>query len=137
MDSVPACAGGGNRIKCIDKYVHTVYYYMQVVTVPKGELIVKGRFEWFKEKDEQNVINHGFSFEQILDIFNDVNFYEIYDSKHSKLNEDRYFGLGCTNKLFVVAVSYTEKDLIHIISARLASPKEKNIYDAYCREING
>ena len=77
MNNESACVGRGNRIKCIDKYVHIVYCCMQVVTVPKGELIVKGRFEWFKKKDELNVINHGFSFEQILDIFNDVNFYEI------------------------------------------------------------
>ena len=104
--------------------------------MPKGTLVVKGRFEWFKKKDELNVSKHGFSFEQILDVFNDANFYEIYDSKHSKLNEDRYFGLGCTNKLFVVAVSYTEENRIHIISARLASPKEKNIYEAYCKKVN-
>lgn len=34
--------------------------------MPKGELVIKGRFEWFSEKDELNVKKHGFSFEQIL-----------------------------------------------------------------------
>lgn len=105
--------------------------------MPKGELVIKGRFEWFSEKDELNIKNHGFSFEQILDVFDDPYFYEIYDKKHSEVDQDRFFGLGCTNGVFVVATSYTENDRIHLISARLASPKEKTIYDEYCRKING
>lgn len=105
--------------------------------MPKGELIIHGRFEWFKEKNELNVIKHGFSFEQILDVFNDTNFYEIYDVNHSELDQDRYFGLGCTGRLFVVAVSYTEAERLHIISARLASPTEEKIYDKYCKTIHG
>lgn len=105
--------------------------------MPKGELIIKGRFEWFSEKNELNIRNHGFSFEQILDVFDNQFFYEIYDENHSEIGQDRFFGLGCTNGVFVVAVSYTENDRIHLISARLASPKEKMIYDTYCGKING
>ncbi|QTQ11403.1 BrnT family toxin [Treponema parvum] len=105
--------------------------------MPKGDLIIKGRFEWFSEKNELNIKNHGFSFEQILDVFSDSHFYEIYDNLHSTSDQDRYLGLGCTNGIFVIAASYTENDRIHLISARLASPKEKKIYDIYCRKING
>lgn len=105
--------------------------------MPKGELIIKGRFEWFNEKDELNIKNHGFSFEQILDAFDDPYFYEIFDNVHSDIDQDRFFGLGCTNGLCVVATSYTENERIHLISARLASPKEKMLYDEYCRKING
>lgn len=105
--------------------------------MPKGELVIKGRFEWFSEKDELNVKNHGFSFEQILDVFDDPYFYEIFDEKHSVVGQDRFFGLGCTNGVFVVATSYTDTGRIHLISARLASPKEKTIYDEYFRKING
>lgn len=105
--------------------------------MPKGELIIHGRFEWYSEKNELNSKNHGFSFEQILDVFSDPYFYEVYDSAHSTEDQDRYFGLGCTNGIFVIATTYTDGDRIHLISARLASPKEKEIYDIYCRKING
>ena len=105
--------------------------------MPKGELIKKGRFEWFSEKNELNKRNHGFFFEQILDIFDDPFFFEIYDEKHSEINQDRFFGLGCTNGVFIVAASYTENDRIHLISARLASPKEVKIYEKYCGKIDG
>lgn len=105
--------------------------------MPKGELVIKGRFEWFSEKDELNIKKHGFSFEQILDVFDDPYFYEIFDENHSDIGQCRFFGLGCTNGVSVVATSYTENDRIHLISARLASPKEKTIYEKYCRKING
>lgn len=104
--------------------------------MPKGNLVIKGQFEWFSEKDQLNIKNHGFSFEQILDVFDDPYFYEIFDEKHSDIGQDRFFGLGCTNGIFVVATSYTENNRIHLISARLASPKEKMIYDEYCRKID-
>lgn len=104
--------------------------------MPKGELIIRGNFEWFSEKNLLNVKKHGFSFEQILDVFDDPYFYEIYDEGHSDADQDRFFGLGCASGVFVVAVSYTENDRIHLISARLASPREKTLYDAYCGKID-
>lgn len=39
--------------------------------MPKGELIVKGQYEWFSEKSEINK-KHGFSFDEILDMFDDI-----------------------------------------------------------------
>ena len=30
-----------------------------------------GRFEWGSEKDELNIKNHGFSFSEILEVFDD------------------------------------------------------------------
>ena len=103
----------------------------------KGEVVIKGRFEWVSEKDELNRKKQGFSFEQILDVFDDTDFYESFDENHSDIGQYRFFGLGCTNGGSVVATSYTENDRIHLISARLASPKEKTIYEKYCRKING
>lgn len=70
-------------------------------------------------------------------MFDDPYFYEIFDENHSDIGQYRFFGLGCTNGVSVVATSYTENDRIHLISARLASPKEKTIYEKYCRKING
>jgi len=101
------------------------------------EISDDNRFEWDSEKNRTNVIKHGLSFEQILEIFDDPFFLERYDSEHSSYKEDRYFGLGCVQGLVVVATVYTEKKRIRIISARLASPKEEEIYNEYRKEING
>jgi uncharacterized DUF497 family protein len=30
-----------------------------------------GRFEWDEEKDADNIVNHGFSFAEILTVFDD------------------------------------------------------------------
>ncbi len=70
-------------------------------------------------------------------MFDDPYFYEIFDENHSDIGHYRFFGLGCINGVSVVATIYTENDRIHLISARLASPKEKTIYEKYCRKING
>ncbi len=94
------------------------------------------RFEWDSDKNEKNKIKHGLSFEQILPVFDDPFFFERYDKEHSSSEEDRYFGIGCIQGVVIVATAYTEKTRIRIISARLASPKEEEIYNEYCKNIN-
>jgi len=49
----------------------------------KGELVIDGRFEWWSKKSEANMIRHGYSFKEIIPIFNDPFFFEMYDRKHS------------------------------------------------------
>ncbi len=94
------------------------------------------RFEWDSDKNNKNKVKHGLSFEQILPIFDDPFFLEVYDKEHSLENEDRFFGLGSVNGIVVVAASYTEKMRTRIISARLAMPKEKEFYDEFCKKAN-
>lgn len=101
------------------------------------EISDDNRFEWDSDKNEKNKVKHGLSFEQILPVFDDPYFLERYDSSHSSECEDRYFGLGCVQGIVVVATSYTENKRIRIISARLASPKEEEAYNEYCKKING
>ena len=104
--------------------------------MPKGELVVRGRFEWWSEKNEANILNHkdannnGISFEDILPVFDDPYFYEIYDIKHSEAGQDRYNGFGYVEKsgLSVVQVVYTEAGRTHIISARPATSQERKLY---------
>ena len=62
--------------------------------MPKGELIIDGRFEWWSEKNEANIINHGYSFKEIEAVFDDPYFYEMYDRKHSDESQTRYFGIA-------------------------------------------
>ena len=62
----------------------------------------------------------------VILVFNDLQRIEIYDMEHS-IGEDRYNTIGIVHDvLFVV---YTErKNNIRLISARLATKKERSIY---------
>jgi len=84
-------------------------------------------FEWDEEKASRNLEKHGISFETAVKVFLDENRIEIYDKTHSNENEDRYITIGLAGKvLFVV---YTERHpRIRLISARLATAKERRIY---------
>lgn len=104
--------------------------------MPKGELIVKGQFEWFSEKSKLNK-KHGFAFHEILDVFDDPYFYEIYDIKHSDVNQTRYNGFGCAKgTLQAVQVAYTQDKRTHIISARPATSRERKLYYDRIRQID-
>lgn len=87
------------------------------------------QFEWDELKAEKNLIKHGISFETAAKVFLDINRIEIYDEEHS-IDEDRYITIGMAGKvLFVV---YTERTPnIRLISARLATEKERRIYYGY------
>jgi uncharacterized DUF497 family protein len=103
-----------------------------------GKAIISkdGRFEWDEEKDKMNQQKHGFSFAEILPVFDDPYFFEGYDIEHSE-NEDRYFGIGCINGVLFVLVFYTERNKrIRIFSARLADRRDKEAYDDNCRRFN-
>ena len=84
------------------------------------------KFEWDEEKNQINFKKHGIDFETAILVFNDLDRIEIYDISHS-VEEDRHNTIGRVNEvLFVV---YTErKDNIRLISARLATKKERSIY---------
>ena len=111
--------------------------------MPKGKLVICGNFEWWSEKEEANIRNHkdannnGISFRDILPVFSDPNFYEIYDIKHSDGEQDRYNGFGYVEKagLRIVQVVYTELGRTHIISARPATAQERKMYYDRLREI--
>ena len=109
----------------------------------KGELVKFGRFEWWSEKENANIRNHkdannnGIPFRDILPIFDDPYFYEIYDIKHSDAEQDSYNGFGYVEKsgLSIVQVVYTETGRIHIISARPATSQERKMYYDRLRRI--
>ena len=102
----------------------------------KGKLVIDGCFEWWSKKDEANVLNHGYSFKEITPVFNDPFFFEMYDRKHSTDKQTRYFGLGSlADKFFVLQVSFTEERRIHLISARDATPKEREVYYEHLRRL--
>jgi uncharacterized DUF497 family protein len=94
-----------------------------------------GRFEWDEDKDRLNKKNHGFSFEEILEVFDDPAFLEGYDSGHSE-KEDRYYGIGCLNNILYVIAFYTIRgERKRIISARRADNDEKEVYYDYFKKV--
>lgn len=90
--------------------------------------VVSGKFEWDSEKDELNRQKHGFSFSEILDVFDDPFFLERYDTEHSSLKEERYIGLGESGGAVIVMTAYTERKRTRIISARFATESERKLY---------
>jgi len=98
-----------------------------------------GRFEWDEKKNNLNKEDHGFSFEEIITVFDDPFFLEAYDNDHSTLNEVRLKGIASFDKRIYFFLSYTVRgERIRIISARLAEPHERMYYEKnYQQQING
>lgn len=88
-------------------------------------------FEWDDKKEQLNIKKHGIDFSTAALVFGDRNRIEKYDELHS-LTEDRYITIGQISGIAVVVmVVYTERNAaIRIISARLATKKEKEAYYA-------
>lgn len=84
------------------------------------------QFEWDSEKAAINIRKHGVSFEVAANVFYDEKRIEIFDEMHS-IEEDRYITIGSANDILFVV--YTERSpKIRIISARLATARERKIY---------
>lgn len=79
-------------------------------------------FTWDEDKNIENQIKHGVSFEQALYVFNGSEIIE-YDKDHSTLDEDRYIARNTIQSLGLVIVVFVEikEDTIRIISARKGS----------------
>lgn len=97
--------------------------------------IIHGDFEWDSEKAKINVVKHGISFEEILPMFDDPLFWEQYDSEHSTSEETRYFGIAKVNGFAVVVSSYTERERIRLISARISTAEEEKLYENWCKQF--
>ena len=85
--------------------------------------------EWDDEKNILNIKKHGISFDTAALVFADEDRIEYYDRLHS-IDEDRYITIGHIGE--VVFVVYTiRNDNIRMISARLATKRERDIYYGY------
>ncbi|MDR0497019.1 MAG: BrnT family toxin [Treponema sp.] len=95
-----------------------------------------GRYEWDENKDRLNRKNHGFSFAEILEVFDDPAFLEGFDREHSG-KEERYYGIGCLNSFLYIIVFYTlrQRQRIRIISARRTDSDEQEEYDGYFKKV--
>ncbi len=92
------------------------------------------RVVWDDAKNRRNKRKHGVSFEEAGVLFTRGDDYlEIFDDGHSD-EEDRFIAIGPIVR-GVVLVVYTERDedTVRIVSARLATKRETDLYRTHVR----
>ena len=87
------------------------------------------RFTWDARKAAANLRKHGVSFEEASTVFRDTLSATGLDPDHS-IGERRFVTFGISKQGRLIVVSHTEEDnTIRIISARLATRRERKIYE--------
>jgi uncharacterized DUF497 family protein len=86
-------------------------------------------FEWDPEKAELNLEKHGVSFPEAATAFGDLLSVTIPDPDHSD-EENRFILIGVTFSGQIVVVVHVERgETIRLISARLATRRERRTYE--------
>ena len=86
-------------------------------------------FEWDEDKAKGNLKKHGVSFEEASSIFGDPLALTIPDPLHSE-EEDRFITLGESHRRRLLVVVSTDRgDKVRIISARVATRRERKDYE--------
>ena len=86
-------------------------------------------FEWDPEKAREKEQNHGVTFAQATEVFDDDHSSSVPDPDHS-VDEERYLIFGTSKQGTHLVVSYTERgDRIRLISARPMTPRERRAYE--------
>lgn len=97
---------------------------------------MKIRFEWDPEKAERNIKKHRVSFEMATRVFADP--FAVVEQDRIENGEHRWQTLGIVDGYLLLLVAHTVLDdedgseVIRIISARRADPKERKRYDQNC-----
>jgi hypothetical protein len=95
------------------------------------------KFVWDENKAKINLKRHNINFEEAKEVFDDSNAIEFFDDFHS--DEEKRFrriGLSTGRLIFVVYTIQKERggqEIIRLISARKAEPREERIYDEFNR----
>jgi len=86
-------------------------------------------FEWDLQKAKINLLKHHISFDEASSSFEDNLSITIFDPLHSEI-EDRFILIGVSSFGRLLVVVHTDRgENIRIISARLATLKEKKQYE--------
>ncbi len=89
------------------------------------------QFEWDEQKAKLNLSKHGISFEEVTFVFSDPLAY-IFDDQWHSIGERREIIIGSDGNHRLLLVCFTEKNnKIRIISARLATKKERQDYEEH------
>ena len=86
-------------------------------------------FEWDESKQISNLEKHGISFEEVKTLFNNP-LAVIFDDPQHSIHEVREIIIGHSSQNQLLLVVFTERsDAIRIISARLATRRERENYE--------
>ncbi|BAW96219.1 hypothetical protein NIES970_11430 [[Synechococcus] sp. NIES-970] len=87
-------------------------------------------FDWDENKAKINLEKHQVSFDEATSVFDDPLFLIFEDIDHS-INEKRFIIMGESARARLLVVAYTERENItRLISARLATSKERKAYES-------
>jgi uncharacterized DUF497 family protein len=87
------------------------------------------RFTWDSNKAASNLTKHGVSFEEAATVFRDSLSVTGADPDHS-VGEQRFVTFGVSQQRRMLAVAHLELGSeIRIVSARLATRRERKIYE--------
>ena len=94
------------------------------------------RFEWDENKNRENRKKHGVSFEFAMEVFDDP--FSLTSQDRIVEGEERLWTLGRVEDLNILVVVHTvvderNEEVIRIISARKATPRERAFYE----EVDG
>jgi uncharacterized DUF497 family protein len=96
-------------------------------------------FTWDEAKSRENLKKHGLTLSEAVSVFRDPFLVVRYDETHSSIEEFRWKGIGLLGNALLLSVIFIEQQdqIIHLISARQASHKEKEDYRENIRQIFG
>ena len=87
------------------------------------------KFEWNARKAALNLKKHGVTFEEAATVFRDTLSVTGHDPDHST-NEERFITFGVSSlKRLLVGSHADRKDAVRMISARMATKRERKIYE--------
>jgi uncharacterized DUF497 family protein len=90
------------------------------------------RFDYDPRKAAINLRKHGVSFDEAITSFFDTSMISMPDPAHSAAGDERSVYIGMSTKNRLLFVVHNEADgLIHIISARLATPAQRELYEEF------
>jgi uncharacterized DUF497 family protein len=92
------------------------------------------RYTWNPAKAQQNLRDHGISFETAREVFSDPNQVTLENYFIEDQGEQRYGIIGLTRGLVLLLVVFVDRsephtEAIHIISARKATRYEQTTYE--------
>jgi uncharacterized DUF497 family protein len=94
-------------------------------------------FEWDPDKAASNLSKHGVSFAEAATVLRDPLSVTFFDPDHSD-EEDRFITLGTSLDGRLIILAHTDRgDKVRIISARLATRRERKLYEEGEYEAGG
>ena len=91
---------------------------------------MKFTFEYDSRKAAINLRKHGVSFDEAITSFFDTSAISMTDPAHSAPGDERFVHIGMSTKSRLLFVVHNEADgFIRIISARLATPAQRELYE--------